>query len=212
MAQIVGKDDLTKIKGDTAAMNIGKKVRRNYRRIPEIVRRIFKAFAILAFAVVFDVGLLYFLGVLTSLNLIDWKTVFSFLAVEVLAAVIARLMGVGQEPESVQRYRRMRMAAAKAQLVPRYAHLQALHMRAEESEPEYPESQYFIVNTETSTGYWAAPYIYDLVEEGVISAAKFDNESKLREYLNTSKITIANRYPVDDELQLLEKQSKMPSL
>jgi len=187
-------------------MNIRRWVRRNYRRIPKIIRRALKLIAAVVFAIGFDIGLLYFLGVLTSLNLIDWKTVFSFLAVEVLAVVIARLMGVGQESESEKRYRRLRMAAAKARLVPQYTHLTALYVKNEESEPEYPESQYFVVNAESSTGYWAAPYIYDLVEEGVIARHTFDNESKLRQFLNDNKITISPRYPVGDELRLLQKR------
>jgi hypothetical protein len=197
---------LTEKGANIATMNLRRLVRRGYRRIPKIIRRALKLIATVAFAIGFDIGLLYFLGVLTSLNLIDWKTVFSFLAVEVLAVVIARLMGVGQESESEKRYRRLRMAAAKARLVPQYAHLTAPYVKNEESEPEYPESQYFIVNAESSTGYWAAPHIYDLVEEGVILRHTFDNESKLRQFLNDNKITISPRYPIADELRLLQKR------
>jgi hypothetical protein len=179
---------------------------RKYRRLPKLLRTlVYWAFFILV-AGIGDYFLIYILASLTSQKLIDWRTVLSFLVVEVLAAVIAKLLKVGQESDSEQRYQRILMASSKAQLVPQFAHLQALYLESEEFGIEYPDSQSRIVNTKTKIGYWVPSYIDDLVQEEIIQVIKFKEKAKLEEYLKNNNITTALHYPRDDELDIWQTQ------
>jgi hypothetical protein len=99
------------------------------------------------------------------------------------------------------------MAVLKAQLSPRYAHLHVVYSKSEEAPPQYPESNYWVVNTRTSIGYWALPYVCDLVGEEVITSTIFDDDSKLKEWLKIHQIRLEPRYSFDDELGLLESKT-----
>jgi hypothetical protein len=177
---------------------------RAYRQIPRPIRLVLRWLVIIAAAIVGDFALLFFLSALTSAHLIDWTTVISFLAVELLAAVIAKLLGIGEESEGQRSYRTLRMAALKDQLLLRYAHLHVVCLKDEDEEapPEYPESNYYVVNVLTGIGYWAFIYIYDLVEQGVITFTEFKSSSELQEWLKESKVRIESKYPLFNELGL----------
>jgi hypothetical protein len=189
-------------------MNLRRALRIWYRRRPRIVQQIAYWAFLTVSAIAGDIALLNLLSILTSLKLIDWNTVISFLAVEVLAAVVARLLGIGQESEEEKRYRRLRLAALIGGLVPRYWHLQVLCLKGEENEyPEYPKSQYYILNTRTKFAYWADPFLCDLMQENAIKRQILPCSSQLTDHLEKNKIKLEKRYSEGDELQVEEKQA-----
>jgi hypothetical protein len=185
-------------------MNLVRTIRIWYKKhFPLIARRIIRWIITIFLAIVGDFALLYLLSILTTLNLIDWKTVVSFLAVEVLAAVVARLIGIGQESDDEIRYRKLRLASFRERLVPRYGHLEIVCLRGEEDEyPEYPHSQYYVINVCYVTAYWVNRDLCELMQEGVIRRRVFREAVELTDYLAKNKITVEKRYPEGDELQM----------
>ena len=85
-----------------------------------------------------------------------------------LAAVIAKLIGVGETSEIEERSQTLWIAAYKTLLVPQCSHLRAIYLEKDGPSINYPYSHYYIVNTKTQFAYFTPNYIDDLVEEDVI--------------------------------------------
>jgi hypothetical protein len=172
------------------------------KHISPLLRRIIYWVVLLALAIVGELALLYFLTALTAVNLIDWKTVTSFLAVEVLAAVVARMLGLGKESDEETRYRRMRLAQLTNDMVPHYAHLEVVCLKDEEEEyPEYPKSQYYIRNSDRHTAHWVPPTYCGLMQDGIIKCQIFPNARSLLDYLEQRKVFLLHKYPEGYELE-----------
>lgn len=120
-----------------------------------------------------------------------------------LAAVIAKLLGVGQESEAEEQYRSLRAAATKAGLIPRFSHLET-HYVKDEKELSYPENKYYVVNTRTKKAYWVPQYISDLDTGGVIQSAEHQTARQLKKYLKKNEITLFNTYPKGNELSFTQ--------
>jgi hypothetical protein len=188
-------------------MNLARALRIWYKRnFPQWLRGIIYWVVLIFFAIVGDVALLYFLTILTAFNLIDWKTVISFLAVEVLAVVLARMMGIGRESDEEALYRGLRLEELKAAMLPRYAHLEVVCLKGEEEEyPEYPKSQYYIINREKRSAYWVSPLYCSLMQDEIIKHRIFPNVSSLMDYLTELKLKVEPRMAESFELESLPK-------
>jgi hypothetical protein len=178
-----------------------------YRRnLPEWFRGIFFWGVLIFFAIVGDIALLYILAILTASNLIEWKTVISFLAVEVLAAVVARMLGIGKESYEETLYRRLRLEEFKARMLPRYAHLEVVLLKGEEEEyPEYPKSTYYIINIETRTAYWVRELYCTMMQDEIIRRRVFPDARSLMDYLREVNVKVEQRLAESIELQPLPK-------
>src|SRR4030067_146151 len=80
---------------DTKKQMIGR-----WRNLPKLGRWVIRWIGILLAAIVFDYFLVVLLASLTSINVIDWRTVVSLVMVEVFAVVFAKLVGIG-EPSTI---------------------------------------------------------------------------------------------------------------
>jgi hypothetical protein len=206
---VQAKDQIAWKEESAMNMNPARTLRILYRRLPRILQFIIHWGVLIVLATIGDYTLLYILSILTSLKLIEWSTVISFLAVEVLAVVIARLLGIGQESEEEKKYRRLRLAALMGGLVPRYEHLLVLCLKGEEKEyPEYPKSQYYVLNTRTKIAYWADLFLCDLMQETAMKRQVFSCASQLAEYLERSEVKLEKRYPEGDELQIQTRHGR----
>jgi hypothetical protein len=172
-----------------------------YRKhVPKWVRIGLRTLAILPLAFAVDVGFIYLVASLTQLKLINWETVISFGAVEVLAVALAKILKIGEESEEEKRYRNLRSAVLRLQLVPLYGRLLVVRTKFEETAPEYPESEYYVINTRTKIAYWA-DYEFDaLVKEGILKEEVFEDGAKLKATLNERHIKIEPRYSEGNEL------------
>lgn len=152
-------------------------------------------------AIAIDYAILYALAFLTNLNLIDWRTVLSFLIAEMLLALLLKLFGFGEESEEAKRYRELRMAITKAKLSSKFGHLE-IHYVKDRKELLYPNESRFVVNTKTSKAYWIPKYLTTLDNEEIINDVEHKSETILKEHMKENKITSFNRYPKGDELSL----------
>lgn len=130
--------------------------------------------------------------------------------VELLAAIVARMLGVGRESPEETSYRRLQLASLREELVPKYGHLEIVCLKGEDEEyPEYPKSKYYVVNTDTLLAYRADNFLCDLMREGVIRREIFDNITSLESYLTKKTYVPQNRYHEGDELLALPTPQKL---
>ena len=177
--------------------NWRKRTYRKYRRMPKLARQIIKSIVFVVLATIADFLLLYILTVLTAANLIDWKVVVSFLVVEMLAAVFAKLFRIGGPSETEEKNQKIALSISRAQ----FSHLLVLSLENEGYNTDYPNSHYRVVNTKTRICYWMPTYLEPLVEEeNVLNEIKLDNEEKLERYLKENKLRDANEFPDSSEL------------
>jgi hypothetical protein len=184
-------------------MSLTRTVRIWYKRnFSPSVRNIIYQATILGLIVTVEIFLIFIAATLTSLRLIDWTIVVSFFVVELLAAIVARMLGVGRESEEEASYRRLHLASLKEGLVPKYGHLEIVCLKGEDEEyPEYPKSVYYVINSDKQCAYWADRFLCDLMREGVMRREIFGNSTLLEAYLAKGGYTIEKRYPERDELQ-----------
>jgi hypothetical protein len=148
----------------------------------------------------FAIAVLILVEQLTLVHILNWETIVSFGAVELLALALGKLFGIGEESEEQKRYRRLRLASMRMMLVPRYGHLLVVRTEVEETMPEYPESQYFVVNRDTKFAYRADPFIYDLVQDGIIAEQIYKTDTELQAYLDKNGYKLNPRLPEGSEL------------
>jgi hypothetical protein len=171
-----------------------------WRNLPVWSRRAIQLSLIIVGAIVFDIVLLLLLSILITQQLLDLKTVLSFLAVEVLAAVILRLFGVGQGSEHEETFHRMQIALMKAEVIPKYAHLKIYAV--EDDDSLGLDSDSLIINTKLDppSAYKIPRYLAVLIEEDVIPVREFDTLDAMRITLDSEDIVTNNRLPTGEEL------------
>jgi hypothetical protein len=184
-------------------MDIARALRIWYRkRLSSTVRLLIYRVTVLALIIIAEIALIFIAADLTSLKLIDWTIVISFFAVELLAVIVARMLGVGKEPEDEVSYRKLQLASLRESLMPKYGHLEIVCLRGEDEEyPEYPKSVYYVINSGTLSAYWSDRFLCDLMQDGVIKHQVFDDAASLEKHLAKIKVTPKKRYPEGDELQ-----------
>ena len=182
---------------DTKKQMIGR-----WRNLPKLGRWVIRWIGILLAAIVFDYFLVVLLASLTSINVIDWRTVVSLVMVEVFAVVVAKLVGIGEPSDLERTYQTIRIAASKAQSIPQFYHLRAISIENEGHSRSFPYSRYRIVNTRTKVCYWVPSYIDELIKEEVVQETKLKDKLRMDEYMKTNNLKDESRYPKNDELSI----------
>jgi len=166
---------------------------RIYRKqIPKLLRQIIKAIIFVVLAVIADFLLLYILTVLTAANLIDWKVVVSFLVVEVLAALFAKIFRIGGPSETEEKNQKIALSISLA----KFSHLVILSIEDEGHSYNYPNSHFRIVNTKAKTCYWIPSFLKSLVEEeDILSELILEDETKWQNYISENGIEDKHEFP-----------------
>lgn len=165
-----------------------------YKKVPKKIRTILSWVIIIVAAFIFDISLVIFLSYLTQQNLIDWKTFVSLGAVELLAAVLAKLFGIGEPSEAEETYNIIRTASTKARLIPQFSHLKVISTEQDPRDTNYPYSQYRVINMTTKICYYVPPYINSLVDEEIIEEIKLKDEFAVQAYLKNEDSPAVKNY------------------
>jgi hypothetical protein len=177
------------------------------KKIPKPLRLIVKWGGFIVLAAIADFLILYIATVLTAANLIDWKTVLSFLVVEVLAAVFAKMFRIGEPSVTEEKNQKIALSASRAQ----FSHLLIISLGNEGHSDDYPDSHYRVVNTNAKVCYWVPAYLEPLVEEeDILNEIVLKDESKWENYLKENRIRDKRNFPSASELEAtLEKEEAL---
>jgi len=147
-----------------------------------------------AWVIALGFAVLYLLGSLIQMNLLQLQTVVSFGAVELLAVILGKYL-----LENRERVMSVDDMVKVAENISRFSHLM-IHYVDLGQEEEYPYKPYVLVNTKTKKAYRVPPYVDSLAEKEVVRKVEHDTKDKLNEYLKG--LQYEQRYPEGDELSL----------
>ncbi len=132
-------------------------------------------------------------------NLMDYSLIVSLLVAEIPIAIVIWIF-TGERKRS--RSQRITDAFEIARIDTRLSHL-SIHRSDSWDYASYPQLHYYVVNSKTKQAYFLPEYVYDLKVQRVIRSKRYHGYTSLLSYFQNQGIILNERYPEQDELNLL---------
>ncbi len=133
----------------------------------------------------------------TGVNItLDWNTIISIFVADVPVGLA--LYALLERRES--NLRKILNASEIVSLPKDFSHLIAIYFDDFE-DAEYPDKNYYIVNTKSKRAYYVSDEMYTLIEERIVRQSKqFSSLEALRRYFDAQGIKQEPNYPQGDDL------------